>query len=148
MRWTALFAMLITSMAWGGSAGVADRLCAAALVEGRLAAEIEQLAESGRYPFQRAEDLLTLPCHGQQTLLSVLVHATQAENLEYAVIDMGANVDLPLIQQEGGKLTLVQYLLQQAGLAGSPEVRAFAMDYMRELRDVDFNPNLIWISMN
>ncbi|MDF1780290.1 MAG: hypothetical protein P1U67_03240 [Alcanivoracaceae bacterium] len=125
-----------------------DRLCAAALTEGGLAAEVEQMIGVGAYPFQSADELLTLGCGNGKTLLDNLIVSMQAENLEYAVIDMGANVNRPLMQQEGGKLTLMQYLIQQAVVAPSEDARAFAMDYMTELRDVDFNPNLISLSMN
>lgn len=146
MRWPALVLTLLPVFAFA-AADQDQRLCAAAVSEGALAAEVEMLAAEEGYQLISADELLTLDCQGQ-TLLTRMIETTQAENLEYAVIDMGANVNHPLIPQEGGKLTVVQYLIQQAVVAPSESSREFAMDYMQELRDVDFNPNLLALSMN
>ncbi|MBQ0753556.1 MAG: hypothetical protein KBT87_02745 [Gammaproteobacteria bacterium] len=146
MRWSVVVLTLIPTLAFA-AAGQEQRLCAAAIEDGALAAEVELLASTGEYQLASADQLLTLDCDGE-TLLTRMIETTQAENLEYAVIDMGANVNHPLIAQEGGKLTVVQYLIQQAVVAPSVESREFAMDYMQELRDVDFNPNLLSLSMN
>lgn len=145
MRWSVLVLTLIPTFAL--AMGQQERLCAAAIEDGALAAEVELLASAGEYELVVADRLLTLDCGGK-TLLTRMIETTQAENLEYAVIDMGANVHQPLIAQEGGKLTVVQYLIQQAIVAPSLQSREFAMDYMQELRDVDFNPNLLSLSMN
>ena len=145
MRWLVTMFALVPVLALAGE-GVESRLCAAAVNDGALAIEVEALMDQGTFPFVRAEDMLTMNCAGE-SLLQRIILASQAENLEYAVIDMGANVNAPLITQEGGKLSLAQYLMQQAVLAPSAEARAFAMDYMQELRDTDFNP-LLSITMN
>lgn len=146
MRWSVLLLALMPFVAQAGEAPV-QRLCAAAGSDGALAAEVEHQIAQGKYPFTHAEQLLTADCSGK-SLLDRLIASQQAENLEYAVIDMGANVNRPLVQEEGGKLTLVQYLIQQSVMAPTPAARAFASDYMAELRDVDFNPNLLSLSMN
>jgi len=145
MRWLVTIFALIPAMALANGAPE-ERLCLAAVSEGALAAEVESMMDQGDFPYARAEDMLTLDCEGQP-LLHRMILAQQAENLEYAVIDMGANVNAPLMQAEGGKLSLTQYLMQQAVLAPNAEARAFAMDYMKELRDADFNP-LLSLTMN
>lgn len=146
MRWSVLVLILIPAFVFAETSEE-QRLCAAALEDGALAAEVELLDSAGGYHLASADQLLTLNCGGK-TLLTRMIETTQAENLEYAVIDMGANVNHPLIDQEGGKLTVVQYLIQQAVIAPTIQSREFALDYMQELRDVDFNPNLLSISMN
>lgn len=144
MRW--LVAVLVSVPMIGFAQGADNsRLCAAAQVEGALAAEIERMADAG-VALPDAESVLMLDCQGQ-TLLDRLIATQQAENLEYVVIDMGTNVNRPLVPQEGGKLSVVQYLMQQSVLASGEQARAFAADYMSELRDVDFNPNLLSLSM-
>jgi hypothetical protein len=145
MRWSVLVFTLIPVFAFAAPSEE-QRLCAAAIEDGALAAEIELLDSAGG-DLLSADQLLTLDCDGE-TLLTRMIETTQAENLEYAVIDMGANVNYPFIAQEGGKLTVVQYLIQQAVIAPSVQSREFALDYMQELRDVDFNPNLLSLSMN
>lgn len=147
MRWSILLISLLPVISSAAGMDI-KRLCASAEIEGALAAEVEQLVGDGQYPFQSAEQLLTADCDGS-LLLSRMIETTQAENFEYAIIDMGANVNDPVIQQEGGKLSIMQYLLQQVVIASSEQSREFAMDYMYELRDVDFNPNLLRsLSMN
>lgn len=144
MRW---FAILLAALPVAGFAQGIDngRLCQAAQSEGVLAAEIERMADTG-VALPSGEAILMLECDGV-SLLDRLIVGQYAENLEYVVIDMGTDVNRPLVPQEGGKLTVMQYLIQQSVLAPSDGARAFAADYMQELRDVDFNPNLLSLSM-
>lgn len=145
-RLPVLLAVLLSTPSLALAASVADRLCDAAMREGALAAEIERLADEGALPRDPAT-LLTLECAPGKPLLGVLVEHMQAENLEYAIIDMGVDVNRPLMQEEGGKLTVTQYLLRQAALTSRGEVRDFAVDYMQELGDVNFNPNQLLVSL-
>ena len=123
-----------------------DELCLAGSQEGELAQVVEQrlIAEEGVR--LTGAEVLMRDC-GDQTLLQVLVETLQAENLEYAVIDMGVDVHAPLVREERGLLTLTQFLMQQAAIGRSAEVRAFAMEYLQNFRDADFNPNLYTLSM-
>ncbi len=145
MRWLVTMFALFPALALANGAPD-ERLCFAAVTEGALAEAVETMMDEGAFPYARAEDMLTLDCEGE-SLLQRMILAQQAENLEYAVIDMGTNVNEPLMQAEAGKLSLTQYLMRQAVLAPSPEARAFAMDYMKELGDAEFNP-LLSLSMN
>lgn len=123
-----------------------DQICLAGTSEGALGVVMEQQADLDAHPVTGAEVLLR-DCGGQ-TLLQVLLETQQAENLEYAVIDMGVDVNAPLVREEGGLLTLTQYLMQQAAVGRTAETRAFALEYMQNFRDGDFNPNLYTLSMN
>jgi len=144
MRWLAIFIATLPVLAFAGGTDN-DRLCRAAQTEGALAAEIERMADAGA-ALPSGESILMLDCGGA-SLLDSLIAGQYAENLEYVVIDMGTDVNRPLVPQEGGQLTVMQYLIQQSVLASSEGARAFAADYMLELRDVDFNPNLLSLSM-
>ena len=144
MRWLAMFIVALPVL--GFARGIDnDRLCQAAQTEGALAVEIEAMADAG-VALPSGESILMLAC-GEVSLLDRLIAGQYAENLEYVVIDMGTDVNRPLVPQEGGKLTVMQYLIQRSVVASSDEARAFAADYMHELRDVDFNPNLLSLSM-
>ena len=144
MRWLAIFLSVLPVAGFAQGLDSA-RLCEAAQTEGALAAEIESMADAG-VALPSGESILMLAC-GDGSLLDRLIAGQYAENLEYVVIDMGTNVNRPLVPQEGGKLTVMQYLIQQSVLAPSDAAREFAADYMHELRDVDFNPNLLSLSM-
>lgn len=124
-----------------------DDLCMASSQEGALAELVEnQLVPEEGIPLSGAEVLMQ-DCGGQ-SLLEALVETQQAENLEYAVIDMGVDVNAPLVREERGLLTLTQFLMQKAAVGRTAEVRAFALEYMQNFRDADFNPNLHRLSMN
>lgn len=144
MRWLAVFLVALPVLGFARGAD-SERLCQAAQTEGALAAEIERMAEAG-VALPSGESVLMLAC-SDGSLLDRLIAGQYAENLEYVVIDMGTDVNRPLVPQEGGKLTVMQYLIQQSVIAPSDAARAFAADYMQELRDVDFNPNLLSLSM-
>lgn len=121
-------------------------LCKAAATDGALEVTVDRLMETGRFDYDMAPELLTLNCSGV-TLIQKLINEGNAENLEFAVIDLGVDVNRPLVPVEAGELSVVQYLMQQAILAPTAEARAFAMEYMQDLRSVDFNPNLQLVTM-
>jgi hypothetical protein len=149
MRFAALFLIsLFPALAQAALAGEASqRLCQAATEEAQLEVALASLAADDAMALARGNSVLFLSC-GDRTLLEVMVEARQAENLEYVIIDMGVDVRAPLIPEEGGKLDVTQYLLQQAAVNPSEDVRAFALEYFRNFRDGEFNPNLYLVSMN
>lgn len=149
MRFLALFLIglfpALANAAIGGEAS--QRLCQAATEEAQLEVALAGLRAEEAMSAARGSSLLFLSC-GEKTLLEVLVEERQAENLEYVIIDMGVDVRAPLVPEEGGKLDVTQYLLQQAADNPSEDVRAFALEYFRNFRDGEFNPNLYLVSMN
>lgn len=125
----------------------ADReLCQAANRDGSLELAVEAMMDSGQFRYDMAPALLNLRC-GEVSLIQKLINNARAENLEYAVIDLGVDVNSPLVPVEAGQLSVVQYLMQQAVMAPSAEAREFAMEYMHDLRSVDFNPNLQLVTL-
>ena len=125
----------------------ADRqLCQAAGRDGSLELVVEALMDAGEFRYDMAPALLNLQC-GDVSLIQKLVNDSRAENLEFAVIDLGVDVNRPLVPVEAGQLSVVQYLMQQAVMAPSLEAREFAMEYMHDLRSVDFNPNLQLVTL-
>ena len=96
--------------------------------------------------YDMAPALLNLKC-GKVSLIQKLINDSRAENLEFAVIDLGVDVNSPLVPVEAGELSVVQYLMQQAVMAPSDEARQFAMEYMHDFRSVDFNPNLQLVTL-
>ena len=125
----------------------ADReLCQAANRDGSLELAVEAMMDSGQFRYDMAPALLNLRC-GEVSLIQKLINNARAENLEYAVIDLGVDVNSPLVPVEAGQLSVVQYLMQQAVMAPSAEAREFAMEYMHDFRSVDFNPNLQLVTL-
>lgn len=125
----------------------ADRqLCQAASRDGSLELAVEVLMDAGQFRYDMAPALLNLQCGGS-SLIQQLVNDSRAENLEYAVIDLGVDVNSPLVPVEAGQLSVVQFLMQQAVMAPSDEAREFAMEYMHDFRSVDFNPNLQLVTL-
>jgi len=122
-------------------------LCAATAEDGALEVVVERLLEAGSFSYEAAPSLLTLNCNGA-TLMQRMIDGAQAENLEYAVIDLGVNVNQPLIPVEAGSLTVIQYLMKQAAVARTEMAREFALEYMQDFRNVDFNPNLQLVTLN
>ena len=156
MKHWILSLMLLAPLAQAGNGPVINAplaadgnqaLCLAASSDGALEIMLEgsELVERP-VPVAGAELLMT-DCGGQ-TLLQVLVDTQQAENLEYAVIDLGVDVNAPLVREEGGMLSLAQYLIQQAVEGRDEAVRGFALEYVQNFRDGEFNPNLYLLSMN
>lgn len=129
----------------GTAEGVA--LCQAAAQEGQLELVVEQLVGDRRLSYQQAADVLTIRCD-QHSLLQQLVNQRQAENFEFVVIDLAVDVNSPLVAVEAGELSLLQYLMQQSIAAPSAESRQFALEYLEDLRSVDFNPNLQLLVMH
>ncbi|MEE4250939.1 MAG: hypothetical protein V2I38_10140 [Alcanivoracaceae bacterium] len=148
LRLVSFIAVAIPLFAQAAAVSVEDgqALCRAAAQDGALEVTVDTLMDSGRFDYDMAPQLLTLDCGGV-TLIQTLINQAGAENLEFAVIDLGVDVNRPLVPVEAGELTVVQYLMQQAVLAPNPEARQFAMEYMRDLRSVDFNPNLQLVTL-
>lgn len=125
----------------------ADRqLCQAAGRDGSLELAVEALMDAGQFRYDMAPALLNLQC-GKVSLIQMLINGARAENLEFAVIDLGIDVNSPLIPVEAGQLSVAQYLMQQAVMAPSVETREFATEYMHDFRSVDFNPNLQLVTL-
>lgn len=124
----------------------AAALCQATGNSGALEVTVDQLMAEGRFDYSMAPQLLTLDCNGV-TLIQQMINQAQAENLEFAVIDLGVNVNRPLVPVEAGRLSVVQYLMRQAVVAASEEAREFSLEYMDNFRSVDFNPNLQLVTL-
>lgn len=131
------------------SIGGAEReaLCQAAVSDGELELVVDALVETSKLSYQQAPELLRVQC-GDQSLLQQLVNQRQAENFEFVVIDLGIDVHSPMVAAEAGQLSLMQYLMQQSIQAPSAEARQFALEYLQDLRNVDFNPNLQLLVMH
>lgn len=148
LRLVSVFAVAMPLIAQAAPVSGADgkALCQAAAQDGALEVTVDSLMASGRFDYDMAPQLLTLDCGGV-SLIQALINLSLAENLEFAVIDLGVDVNHPLVPVEAGELSVVQYLMQQAVLAPSPEARQFAMEYMQDFRSVDFNPNLQLVTL-
>lgn len=118
-----------------------ESLCKAAAVEAALAPEVEQLVIDNKMQFGDAASLLSINCQGQ-TLLGVMVDKMLPENLEYAVIDMGLDVDSPVVMVQG-KQTSVSDFLRQVVANEQGEKSEFAQAYLNDFHNPAFNPNLI-----
>ena len=121
-------------------------LCQSAGNAGALELTVDELMVAGLFDYSMAPQLLTLDCNGV-TLIQRMIDQAQAENLEFAVIDLGVNVNRPLVPVEAGRLSVVQYLMRQAVVAASEEAREFSLEYMDNFRSVDFNPNLQLVTL-
>lgn len=144
-----LAAATAQAVSTGPAIGAAEaaRLCEAASREGQLELAVEALVAEQRLSYQQGAELLTVRC-AEQTLLQQMVEQRQAENFEYVVIDLAVDVHSPLVAVEAGELSLMQYLMQQSVQASSAQARQFALDYLEDLRSVDFNPNLQLLVMH
>lgn len=118
-----------------------DALCKAAVTEAALAPLVEQLVIDNKMKFGDASLMLSVNCNGQ-SLLSLMVNKMLPENLEYAVIDMGLDVDSPVVLHQGNHLSVSDYLRQVIAEGQSDKV-AFASEYLKDFHDPAFNPNLI-----
>jgi hypothetical protein len=148
MRVTSLVSLLVASLTAMSvahadliSAAEDRRLCAAAVSDAALEVVVDQLMDAGQFSYDMAPNLLTLNCGGV-SLIQAMINNRQGENLEFAVIDLGVDVDYPLIPVEAGKLSVVQYLMQQAVMAPDDAARRFSMEYMEDLASGEFNPNI------
>ncbi len=117
------------------------QLCQAAQLDSGLPATVNTLLQEERMEFADAPRLLEMDCNGR-TLLRTLVDERQAENLEYAVIDLGVSPDTR-IDTQVGTMTLSAWLKHQGQEHDNPRVREFARTYRDRFRDASFNPNLL-----
>ena len=117
------------------------QLCQAAQLDSGLPATVNTLLQEERMEFADAPRLLEMDCNGR-TLLRTLVDERQAENLEYAVIDLGVSPDTR-IDTQAGTMTLSAWLKHQGQEHDNPRVREFARTYRDRFRDASFNPNLL-----
>lgn len=145
MRWFAPLLLLVLNPVHAGvvDASTDRALCQAAVTDSALPVELNDLIENGEFDFDDARGLLSLDCGGR-SLLQAMLEEQQAENLEYAVIDLGVGINEPVVTTEdGSRLSVVQWLERQAAQHDNAEVRDFAASYLARFRDESFNPNLI-----
>jgi hypothetical protein len=145
MRW---FAIILTSLMFSLTARAemigaqADtELCQAAVTDSALPARVDDLMEADRFTFSDVTQMLAIQCQGG-SMLEVMLEERQAENLEFAVIDLGLDLHQPLATA-AGRLSLVEWLNHQADSHHNAEVRDFARAYLKRFRDEEFNPNLL-----
>ena len=74
-------------------------------------------------------------------MLAHIVGGRQAENLEYAVIDMGLSLSASKVNLNGETLRL-QDALVRLGTGRDTATRSFVDNYLVDLADEEFNPNL------
>lgn len=129
------------------SAPVQQQLCTAAAADNAFGPLMDQLLTDKAVSYQDAAEVLSLDCGKGQFLLGVLVNGMSAENLEYAVIDMGVDVDAPLLKHAGLVLSVSQYLNEVAAKKGS-SLAGFATGYLKNFHDPAFNPMLTRVTMN
>lgn len=121
--------------------GMSERLCQAAALESAFGALVDDLIESGELALTSGEEVLSLSCHDGRSVLEKMVQARQAENLEYAVIDLGLNLSASQVALQGQTLPLKE-ALQRLGEQGDSDVQDFVQSYLSDLADEEFNPNL------
>ena len=143
MRWMSVVVLLLPLAA---TAELVDKstdrqLCQAVLLDSALPETVNTLMQEQRFEFADAPALLELDCNGR-SLLQILVEERQAENLEYAVIDLGVSPDTR-IETQAGTLTLSAWLKHQGQEHDDPQVREFARTYRDRFRDASFNPTLL-----
>lgn len=124
-----------------------QQLCAAAATDDAFGPLMDKFIGEKTLSYQDAGAVLSLDCGNGQFLLGVMVEGMSAENLEYAVIDMGVNVDEPLVQHDGQALSISQYLRDVAARK-SASAAGFATGYLKNFHDPAFNPMLNRFSMN
>lgn len=125
-----------------------SQLCQAAASDNALGELVDKLIAQKAFSYKDAGQMLSLDCGKGSFLLGVLVRQMHAENLEYAVIDMGVDVDAPVVEHNGRHFSVSQYLQDVAAQKGALTA-GFAANYLRNFHDPDFNPNLLMrVSMN
>lgn len=144
MRW---FAPLLLLMTLPAQAELLDTttdraICQAAVTDSALPNRINDLMEEGRFRFDDTGELLSLQCEGR-SLIQAMLEEQQAENLEYAVIDLGVDLNQPMIRTDAGARSLVDWLDHQAKHHRDGSVREFAAYYLKRFRDESYNPNLL-----
>ncbi|MAX56433.1 MAG: hypothetical protein CL537_13150 [Alcanivoracaceae bacterium] len=123
------------------TSGSASRLCQAASQESAYGALVDEMIESGEVALTAGAELLSVSCADGQTVLSHMVNGMHAENLEYAVIDMGLSLSGTTVNLDGQPLSLGE-AMARLGERGSVDTREFVNAYLDDLADEDFNPNL------
>lgn len=147
---TVLMFMLLPLLGQAATLSQAQQkqLCQAAVTENGLGEVVDQLMAKNAFSYKEAGALLSLECGKGKFLLGMLVNEKRAENLEYAVIDLGLDVDAPLVQHSGKRFSVSQYLSNVAAQKGG-QAATFAAGYLRNFHDPAFNPNLVMrVSMN
>lgn len=135
-------------MAWASmsqaqvSPAVTNQLCQAAGEDSAFGVLVDDFIESDQLAVSGGEELLSLQCGQGQTVLSRMVLTRQAENLEYAVIDMGLNLSSTQVQLNGKTLVLSD-AMKALALNADAATRQFVEDYLADLADEEFNPNLM-----
>ena len=139
---TLLCAVAVTSARAEVHPVLGRALCLAAAQDSALGPQFEVLLDRGVLDYADVPQVLNLPCENGRNLMQTIVSGLHAENLEYVVIDLGLDPDVPLLAMAGERLTLQQFL-QRTVAQGEPAVQRFASDYLRDFRDAEFNPNLV-----
>ena len=121
---------------------VTGQLCQAAGEDSAFGVLVDGFIERGELALSGGEELLSLQCGQGQTVLSRMVLSRQAENLEYAVIDMGLSLSSSRVELNGQTL-LLSDAMQVLAAQGDAETRDFVETYLSDLADEDFNPNLM-----
>ncbi|MCK0152787.1 hypothetical protein MWU49_03660 [Alcanivorax sp. S6407] len=121
---------------------VAGQLCLAATEDSAFGVLVDGFIERDELDVSGGEELLSLQCGQGQTVFSRMVLNRQAENLEYAVIDMGLSLSSSHVQLNGKSLTLSDAMKSLADESDA-ETREFVDSYLQDLADEDFNPNLL-----
>ena len=119
----------------------ASRLCQAASQESAYGALVDEMIESGEVALTAGAELLSVSCAEGGTVLGQMVNGMHAENLEYAVIDMGLSLSGTTVSLDGQELPLGE-AMARLGQRGSGERREFVNAYLDDLAYGDFNPNL------
>ncbi len=117
------------------------QLCTAATQTDAFGLTVEQLLSEGTIQYTDAGAVLSATC-GDSFVLSEMVKARQAENLEYAVIDMGVNVDAPILSHQGKNFSVSDYLTKVASNKAADSAK-FAANYLQDFHNPAFNPNLL-----
>ncbi len=112
-----LFAVLALPAHAQISSGMSERLCLAASQESAFGALVDDLIESDELALTSGEQVLSLSCQDGSSVLEKMVLARQAENLEYAVIDLGLNLTASRVALHGQTLPLKE-ALQRLGEQG------------------------------
>ena len=121
---------------------VVGQLCQAAGEDSAFGVLVDGLIERDALTLSGGEELLSLQCGQGQTVLSRMVLSRQAENLEYAVIDMGLSLSSSQVELNGKTLVLSD-AMQVLAAKGDAQTRDFVESYLSDLADEDFNPNLL-----
>ncbi|MEQ3723763.1 hypothetical protein [Alcanivorax sp.] len=121
--------------------GVEGRLCQAASQDSAFGVLVDQMIETGEVQMTAGESLLSVTCQDGGSVLSHMVKGRQAENLEYAVIDLGLSLSVSRVSLNGQTVSLGE-ALARLGADSDTATRDFVDSYLDDLADEDFNPNL------